>query len=46
LLTELNEHLAMLWQEYAQARDDDLDGLALQLKQTLLARMTKVTHAA
>ena len=46
LLVELNEHLAMLWQEYAQARDEDLDDLALQLKQTLLARMTTVTHAA
>ena len=46
LLAELHEHLAMLWQEYAQAKDDDLDTLALQLKQALLARMTKTTHAA
>jgi len=46
LLTELNEHLAMLWQGYAQAKDDDLDDIALQLKQTLLARMSQVANAA
>ena len=36
----------MLWQEYAQAKDDDLDVPALHLKQALLARMTEATHAA
>lgn len=46
LLAELHEHLAMLWQEYAQANDDDLDPLALQLKQVLLKRMAEITHAA
>lgn len=46
LLTELNEHLAMLWTEYAQAADVDLDAPARQLKQTLLARMSEVTYAA
>ena len=46
LLIELHEHLAMLWQEYALAKDVDLDAPALQLKQTLLARMTEATHAA
>ena len=46
LLVELHEHLAMLWQEYAQARDDDLDAPARHLKQALLARMTEVAHAA
>ena len=46
LLVELHEHLAMLWQEYAQAQDDDLDSLALKLKQALLARMTEAAHAA
>lgn len=46
LLAELHEHLAMLWQEYARAKDVDLDAPALQLKQALLARMTEVAHAA
>ena len=46
LLTELNEHLAMLWTEYAQAADAELDAPARKLKQTLLARMSEVTHAA
>lgn len=46
LLTELHEHLVMLWQEYAQANDDTLDAPARQLKQALLARMTEVVHAA
>lgn len=46
LLFELHEQLAMLWQEYAQANDEQLDAIALQLKKTLLARMTEVAHAA
>ncbi len=41
LLGELQEHLAMLWQEYALAGDDDLDPIALQLKKALLARMSE-----
>ena len=46
LLAELHEHLAMLWLEYGLASDDDLDPVALQLKQVLLARMSEATHAA
>jgi hypothetical protein len=46
LLAELHEHMAMLWQEYALANDDELDAIALQLKRTLLARMTEASHAA
>ena len=46
LLAEVQEHLAMLWQEYAVAPDDELDGKARHLKQRLLARMTEVPHAA
>jgi hypothetical protein len=46
LLTELNEHLVMLWTEYAQAPDGELDAPARKLKQMLLARMSEVTHAA
>lgn len=46
LLAELHEHLAMLWQEYALANDSDLDAPALKLKQSLLARMTELVHAA
>lgn len=41
LLVELHEQLAMLWQEYAQAPDIDLDGPALRLKATLLARFNE-----
>lgn len=46
LLNELQEHLAMLWQEYALANDNELDAHAIQLKQSLLARLTEVAHAA
>lgn len=46
LLAELHEHLAMLWQEYALANDNELDAHAIQLKQSLLARLTEVAHAA
>lgn len=46
LLTELHEHLAMLWQEYAEAKDSELDAPALQLKHALRARMAEVAHAA
>jgi hypothetical protein len=46
LLTELHEQLAMLWQEYAQASDEELDAPARQLKHTLLNRFSEVIHAA
>ena len=46
LLAELREQLAMLWQEYALARDDELDAPARQLKQALLKRISEVPHAA
>ena len=45
LLAELHEHLGMLWEEYALANDTELDGVALQLKQSLLACMSEVTDA-
>jgi hypothetical protein len=46
LLAEVQEHLAVLWQEYALASDDTLDGPARALKQQLLARLSEVAHAA
>lgn len=46
LLAELHEQLAMLWQEYAQAPDEELDDTARHLKQALLKRFTGVSHAA
>jgi hypothetical protein len=46
LLVELNEQLAMLWREYAQASDDELDAPARQLKQAILARFSEVANAA
>ncbi|NOT67115.1 MAG: hypothetical protein HOP04_02090 [Methylophilaceae bacterium] len=46
LLAELQEQLAMLWQEYAQASDEELDAPARQLKQALLKRFSEVAHAA
>jgi hypothetical protein len=46
LLAEVQVHLAMLWQEYAMASDEALDGPARALKQQLLARLSEVTHAA
>ncbi len=46
LLAELHEQLAMLWQEYAQAPNEDLDAPARLLKQALLTRFTEVAHAA
>jgi len=45
LLAELHEQLAMLWQEYAQASDDELDAPARPLKQALRARFTQAVHA-
>ena len=46
LLAEIQEHMAMLWVEYAQAQDHQLDTNALKLKQTLLSRLSEVPHAA
>ena len=46
LLTELQEHMVMLWHEYALASDKELDATAVQLKKSLLARMSEVVHAA
>lgn len=46
LLTELRDQLAMLWLEYAQAPDDELDAHAQKLKQALRARFVEVAHAA
>lgn len=45
LLAELHEQLGMLWNEYAQASDDELDAIARQLKAALLTRLTESTHA-
>jgi hypothetical protein len=45
LLTELHEQVAMLWHEYAQAPDADLDTPARQLKQALLAQFTPAADA-
>lgn len=46
LLAELNEQIAMLWTEYAQAGDDMLDSVARQLKQALRAAFTEARDAA
>ncbi|PIQ52179.1 MAG: hypothetical protein COW02_10905 [Comamonadaceae bacterium CG12_big_fil_rev_8_21_14_0_65_59_15] len=46
LVSELNEQIGMLWQEYALAADDDLDGMAIKMKQALLAAFSEVTHGA
>jgi len=46
LLAELHEQLAMLWQEYAQAADEELYAPARRLKQALLNRFSEAPHAA
>ncbi len=46
LLAEMHQQLAMLWQEYAQASDDELDLPARRLKQALLTRFTEAARAA
>ena len=46
LVTELNEQIGMLWQEYALAEDDALDGIAIKMKQALLAAFSEVAHGA
>jgi len=45
LLAELQAQLVMLWNEYAQASDDELDAPARQMKQALLTQFTEVPHA-
>lgn len=45
LLSEVQEQLAMLWQEYALAADSELDGPARQLKQALRDRLREVNDA-
>lgn len=42
LVGELNEQIGMLWQEYALAGDDTLDGEAIKMKQALLAAFSEV----
>ena len=46
LVSELNEQIGMLWQEYALAEDGELDGMAIKLKQALLAAFREVAHGA
>lgn len=46
LVSELNEQIGMLWQEYALAEDDELDGMAIKMKQALLAAFSEVAHSA
>lgn len=45
LLAELHEQIAMLWQEYAKAPDEELDVAALKLKHVLRNAFTEVDHA-
>ena len=46
LVNELSEQIGMLWLEYALAEDDALDGMAIRLKQALLAAFSEVPHGA
>ena len=46
LVTELNEQIAMLWQEFALAQDAELDGMAIKLKHALLQAFSEVNHGA
>lgn len=46
LVGELNDQIAMLWQEYAQANDDAMDGEAIKLKRALLAAFSEEAHVA
>lgn len=46
LLVELQEQLAMLWNEYALASDDELDEPARKMKQALLTQFAEVPHAS
>lgn len=46
LLAEIQEQLAMLWQEFAQAPDDELTAKALILKTALRSRFSEVVRAS
>ncbi|MBI4741204.1 MAG: hypothetical protein HY777_06590 [Betaproteobacteria bacterium] len=46
LVSELNEQIGMLWQEYALADNDSLDGEAIKMKQSLLAAFSEVANGA
>ena len=46
LVGELNDQIAMLWQEYALVTDDTLDGEAIKLKEALLAAFSEDPHVA
>ena len=46
LLAELNEQIAMLWTEYALAKDEYLDGVARDLKRALKAAFNEAPDAA
>lgn len=46
LVAELNEQIAMLWVEYAQAGDDVLDIEAIKMKKALLAMFNEVSNDA
>ena len=46
LVSELNEQIGMLWWEYALAADDDLDGVAIKMKQALLTTFSEVGRGA
>jgi len=46
LVSELNEQIGMLWGEYALAADDDLDGVAIKMKQALLTTFSEVGRGA
>lgn len=46
LVDELKQQIAMLWEEYARANDDDLDIEAIKLKKDLLAMFSEVSDAA
>ncbi len=45
VLAELQEQIWMLWQEYAQASDEELDATARGLKQALLVKFREGTNA-
>jgi hypothetical protein len=45
LLMELEAQMAMLWREYAQAPDEELDAVAMRLKAKLRAIFTEVSDA-
>lgn len=46
LFAELESQLAILWQEYALASDDELDGPAREMKRALLERFVEIADAS